>query len=212
MAACGGRAAPELFAPGLGAVKFILHPQGDEEVLPVPNQVGDVPAKGGIAALVGEGKFPVHPNRAGVVHRAEVEEHPFARKPLVQRAAPGVPQHRVVFVHPNPAEAALVAEGHGNLPLQGALPVPARPAALVLVVKGKCPFPIQILPNLPLKIRPWVFRPGNALCHNLSLFLFWSRPLCALAPSLVSWRALNLPPLPPHQRHRAGCAWPPWWG
>ena len=141
-----------LLAPRLCAVAGgILHRHPQAVAAGAIELRGDIQCKGPVAAPVTAHQMAVHLHSAGVVHCAEVQQHPAARPggrrkvPVVVQPLPGLQRA------PHPGGAALRRVGHQDLT------VPAR-RALCRGGDGVLPQAVQVLVAVPAHGRAGIFR------------------------------------------------------
>ena len=119
---------------------------------------GNIGRETALSAGVFPDKLAVHPQAASVVYRAEVQQYLSVMHRLRQRKAAAIPDSIVKTGVVDAGKLCLARKWDENFPVKD------------WFVKGKIPFTVQREPNLPLKIRPWVFRSWN-LIHGLPSFL-----------------------------------------
>jgi hypothetical protein len=128
-------------------------------------QVGDVQAKGRVAALVRARGAPVDPDLTAVVDGAEVQQHALPSRPPVRRhdEALAVPDVLVDAGVADPGQAGLEGERHDDLPLEGvgAVGVPALRTAGSLIVEGKVPGAVQAQPAWAYEIGAGIVAPRD---------------------------------------------------
>ena len=141
-----------LLAPRLCAVAGgVLHRHPQAVAAGAVELRGDIQRKGPVAAPVTAHQMAVHLYSAGVVHRAEMQQHPTAR-PGGRRKVPVVVQPLSGLQRaPHPGGAALRRVGHQDLT------IPAR-RALCRGGDGILPQAVQVLVAVPAHGRAGIFR------------------------------------------------------
>ena len=123
------------------------------------NEIGYIKREGNISAPVAAALSSVYINSRTVIRRAEMKDHPSAEMLCIKRKAPFVP-HRIQEIGVlYPRQAAFGAEGNVYAtekahPVRKQLSFPS----VIIVVRLKLPFSVQIHPAFAHKLRLRVLR------------------------------------------------------
>ena len=151
-----------LLAPRLGAMAGrILHCHPQAVAAGAVELGGDIQRKGPVAAPVAPYQMAVHLHGAGVVHRAEVQQHPAARPGRRRKKAVVVQPLSGLQGAPHPGGTALRRIGHQDLPIPGC-------RALCRGGDGVLPQAVEILVAVPPHGRAGIF---HQRVHTLTSFL-----------------------------------------
>ena len=161
---------PVLLAPGLGAVRLILHPEA-QVIHALLQQGGNVHGKGGVSADVLSGMLPIHIHICLEIHCAEPEQHPLALHVLRQGEGTAIPQEGMNFIcRAKAAHLGLIGKGHKDFFIQGIVRgIPLFRKASILIIKGELPKAVQVAEGIPLKIRTGMLRTGKKIVHKRNL-------------------------------------------
>ena len=170
---------PILLAPGLGAVRRVLHPQA-QVVFAVLQKGRNVKMEGRIATAMGSGLLAVHIDGAGKIHRTEMKQDPAAPQLFRQREAAAIPHDGMNFVRgTDAAHFGLVGEGNQNFFVQLLSGLfPSLKAAFVRIVKGKLPRTVQIDKGIAHKVGAGMFGAGDR--HGEFLLRSFWKTSCSL--------------------------------
>ena len=146
-----------LFAARFVALIGVVRYAHCQFVFPIMNERGDIQRKRAVAAPVPARLVAVDIYRAGVVHRAEMQQCPLARVEMLHDKAARIPQ-RLARAQglPHAGKSAFQRKGDTNI----ALP---RGGSFRRFGNGILPGPVQILPRAAPELRARVGVQGNIL-------------------------------------------------
>ena len=179
---------PVLLAPGLGAVRLILHPEA-QVIHALLQQGGNVHGKGGVSTDMLPGMLPIHIHICLEIHCAEPEQHPLALHVLRQGERTTIPQEGMNLIRgAKTAHLGLIGKGYQNFFIQWIVRgIPLFRKASIFIIKGELPKTVQVAEGIPLKIRTGMLRTGKKIVHKRNLSFSITHV------SLLRWPAQKCP-------------------